>query len=236
MTALAQPVAPARPAAARPGFRPWRARAALEPAILLAAGGAGLAAAYRPLPVVGACVVAGLVALVWVRPATAAYLLIGLTPLVAGIDRGVAIPFFRPNEALLLVLGGTLALRWAVGLRAGRVRFSRPDAVEIAVLAMAVTNSVAPLLTMAVRGQEIASDDVLYALVLWKLVGVYYIVRASVRTRREVRLCLLVSIGSACVVALIGILQGLDLFGVRGFLGTYYAQFGATALVTDIAR
>src|SRR4051794_5284667 len=238
MTAPDRLIAPARrpEVGARPGFRPWQARATLEPAILLAAGAAGIAAAYRPLPVVGACLVAGLVALVWTRPATAAYLLIGLTPLVAGIDRGVAIPFFRPNEALELVLGATLAARWLFQLRSGRVRPARPDAVEVAILLVAVTSSLTPLATMAIRGQEISTDDLLYSLVLWKLAGVYLIVKSSVRTEREVRTCLLVSVAAACLVAFVGILQGLDLLGVRDVLAHYYAQFGDTSLITDVSR
>src|SRR4051794_27209968 len=238
MTAPDRLIAPARrpEVGARPGFRPWQARATLEPAILLAAGAAGIAAAYRPLPVVGACLVAGLVALVWTRPATAAYLLIGLTPLVAGIDRGVAIPFFRPNEALELVLGATLAARWLFQLRSGRVRPAPPDAVEVAILLVAVTSSLTPLATMAIRGQEISDDDLLYSLVLWKLAGVYLIVKSSVRTEREVRTCLLASVAAACLVAFIGVLQGLDLLGVRSVLADYYAQFGDTALITDVPR
>ncbi|MGY1661071.1 hypothetical protein ACI78Q_07605 [Geodermatophilus sp. SYSU D00705] len=209
---------------------------ALEPVALIGACAAGLAAVYQPLLVVGACAVALLVALVWVRPPTAAYLIIGTTPLVAGIDRGVLIPLFRPNEALLLLLGATLSARWLFGLRSGAVRFGRPDAVEIGILLFAVTNSLVPLVTMTVRGQEITLDDLLYSLVLWKLLGLYWIVRSSVRDPRSVRNCLLVSLAAAVVVGVIGILQGLDLFGVRGILAEFYAPFGDTSAVTDVAR
>jgi hypothetical protein len=215
---------------------PWRARTVLEPAVLVAACAGGVAVVYRPVLVLGACLLAGLVALVWARPATAAYLLIGLTPLVAGIDRGVAIPVFRPNEALELLLGATLAARWLFRLRSGQVRLARPDAVELAILLLAVTSSITPLATMALRGQEITADDLLYSLVLWKLAGVYLIVRSSVRTAREIRTCLLVSVVAACVVAVVGILQSLDLLGVRGVLAQYYAQFGDVTAITTVPR
>jgi len=202
-----------------------------DAALLGGACAAGALAAAWPLAAVAACLLALLAAMVWVRPATAAYLLIGLTPLVAGIDRGEVIPFFRPNEALALVLGATLATRWVFGLRSGTVRWVRPDGVDIAVVLMAVTNSVSPLLTMAVRGREITGDDLLYSLVLWKLVGVYLIVKFSVRTAREVRVCLVISVAVACGVAVVGVLQGLDLFGVRAFLAEYYAPFGSSAAI-----
>jgi hypothetical protein len=224
-------VRPRRGTGVVPGRIRW-----LEPAVLLGAGVAGVAAVQQPVLALGACVPAGLVALVWVRPATAAYLLVGVTPLVAGIDRGVVIPLFRPNEALGLLVGATLAVRWLVRLRSGEVRVGRPDAVEVGLLLFAVTSSVTPLATMALRGQEISSDDILYSLVLWKLAGLYWIVRASVRDVRAVLTCLLVSLVSAFLVAVIGILQGLDMLGVRGILAAYYAQNGDTSLITDVAR
>jgi hypothetical protein len=197
---------------------------------------AGGAATYRPLPAIGACLVAALVAFVWARPASAAYLVIGLTPLIAGIDRGVLIPVFRPNEVLELLLGATLAARWLVGLRSGAVRFGRADAVAVGVLLLAVTSSVVPLAMMAFRGRQITTDDLLYGLVLWKLAGVYWIVRASVRTPRQVRTCLLVSLTAASLVAVVGILQGLGLLGVRDVLATYYAQFGNGAAIATLPR
>jgi hypothetical protein len=214
---------------------PRRTRS-LEPAVLVVACAAAGAATYRPLLAIGVGLVVALVALVWARPATAAYLLIGLTPLVAGIDRGVLIPLFRPNEVLELLLGATLAARWLAGLRSGAVRFGRPDAVAVGVLLLAVTASVAPLATMAVRGRPITADDVLYSLVLWKLAGVYWVVRAGVRTPGQVRTCLLVSLTAGALVAVVGILQGLGLLGVRDVLATYYAQFGNGAAVATLPR
>jgi hypothetical protein len=218
--------ASARAAAAAP--RPWP-RAAVEPTVLIAACAAGLAVAYQPLLVLGACAVTGLAALVWVRPATAAYLLIGVTPLVVGIDRGVVLPLLRPHEGLLAVFGATLAAQWLIRLRSGQVQRLRMDAVEVAILLMAVTNSVVPLAMMVVRGREISGDDLSYSLVMWKLAAFYLVVRWSVRSDREVRTCLVVSVAAACVVALVGIMQGLDVFGVRGFLATYYSEVGVSS-------
>jgi hypothetical protein len=160
------------------------------------------------------------------RPAVAAYLVLGLTPLLAGIDRGALIPVLRPNEALDLLLAVALGLRFAVGARRGEVRWRRPDAVETAMLAMASASSVLSLLWMALRQIPITGDDIQYALVLWKYLGVYAIVRAAVRTEPEVRRCLHWSMASAAVVGALAVAQVLGVASVRSFLAAHYTVNG----------
>jgi hypothetical protein len=188
----------------------------------------GVASALRPLLAAVLVVLAVLVAAVWARPALAACLLIFLTPLTAGIDRGSALPVLRPQEALAVVLGGTLAARGVVRLRTGHVPRIRLGPVEWALVLMAVAGSLLPLLRMAVRQEAIGPDDVLYAMVLWKYLGLYVLIRASVSTDRHVRVCLWLAVAASTVVAGLAILQSLGLFGVPHLLATYYAPFGYT--------
>jgi hypothetical protein len=193
---------------------------------LLAGLSVGAACAVRPLLVLGACFALVLGACVWARPALAAYLLIALTPLTAGIGRGIAIPVLRPNEALAVLVGGALAARGLFALRQGRVPRIHLSRVEWSIVLMAVANSVVPLLWMTFRQRQIAHDDLLYAVVLWKYLALYAIVRLSVSSEEEVRRCLWISIAAASIVAGIAILQSLKLFGVPGLLATYFAPFG----------
>jgi hypothetical protein len=208
----------------RPG---WERRAAV---LLAAMGGAALIGASIPLVghtlfavVLGACVVAIAVAF---HPPLAAYLLIGITPLVAGIDRGLVIPVLRPNEALLMLVGGILVARGIVHAGAGTMPRLRMDRTNLSILLLAIAASVIPLAWMLARGAPIAQDDILYALIPWKYYAVFLVVRASVRTEREVRNCLHVSMAAASLVAVIAIMQALQLFGVTAALASYYKPFG----------
>lgn len=174
---------------------------------------------------------AGVAVTVFFRPAAGAYLLVGLTPLVAGIDRGRLIPGARPNEALLaLVLVVVVVRHFLVDRLRGPVRL-RGDAFAVVIVAMAAASSVLPMAWLAVRAQPITSEDVLHAVVLWKYLALYLVVRATIRTEREARVVVWVLLASASVVCLIAILQSMNLFGVPGLLATYYAPYGnASAL------
>ncbi len=210
----------------------WRGVASV-PAAPVALAGLGAAIMVAPLALgiplptlllgLGALALATAVA---IHPPLAAYLLLATTPLIVGIERGVAIPVLRPNEALLLLVCGALVTRGLVRLAAGHRPRLRVGPVDAAIVAMAVTSSLTPLLWMVARGKQVSGDDVLYALTLWKLLGVYLIVRSSVRTERQAHRCLWISVTVACVVAVVAILQALHLFGVPGLLARYYVTPG----------
>jgi hypothetical protein len=198
-------------------------------------GGALVGEAIALAPGLGALALASalLAFCVWRVPATAAVLTIAITPLVAGIDRGRLVPVLRPNEALVAALAVILIVRALVQLRPGQRITFRPSRLEAALVLLAVANSFLPLLWMLLRGRTIEPDDISYALVLWKYLAVYAVVRATVRTERAVQCCLWAFLGSASVVAVIGILQALDLLGMRQLLVGYYAPFGYTGALAQ---
>lgn len=190
---------------------------------LVGVAGLAVVAARFPVGALAGLVALALAACVWRWPVAGAYLAIGLTPVTVGLSVGSVLSVIRPNEAIDLFAGLTLAARYLAGLRTGRLPAVRLSRVEAAMVAMAVTNSVVPLLWMAVTQAAITRDDVLYALVMWKFLGIYLIVRAAVRTEQEVRRCLWLSVAAASVVALIAILQSLSLAGVPRLLAEYYS-------------
>ncbi len=185
--------------------------------------GAGAAATIGPLNAMAGLAVLLLIAAVCRWPALAAYLIVVVTPLTVGIKTGASLPL-RPNEVLDALVGVGLAAGGFARLRTGRVPRLRLGSVEWSMLLMAVCNSALPLLVMMIRQQQISQDDLLYALVMWKLLGLYVIVRLSIRTDRQIRVCLWLSVAAASVVAVVAIAQSLHLFGIAGLVTHYFAQ------------
>jgi hypothetical protein len=215
--------------AIRPGRYSLVVTAALGMGLVL---GAAVPFVDRALLLVGlaSCLIVIIVAF---YPQFAAYLLIGITPLVAGMDRGSVIPVIRPNEAVLALVAAGLVLRAILTARTGSLPWPRMDAQSASILFVAVAASVIPLAWMLLRNQQIETDDVLYALLPCKYYGVYLVVRASAKTERQVRTCLWISMGTAAIVGVLAILQSLLVPVVTRFLVTYYTSFGYTAGVTN---
>jgi peptidoglycan biosynthesis protein MviN/MurJ (putative lipid II flippase) len=208
-------------------------RLRLEIALLLGCAAIGVLTAISVKYAITAVAVLGLSGWVLVRPAAGAYLLIFLTPLVVGLDAGHLIPFLRPNEALIVLFGGLIGLRWLAGARTGDRRWPRLDRVDVTLVALGLTSSIVPLMTMLVRQRAITTDDLLYCIVIWKLLGEYIIVRVTITTREQAMRCLVLSMISAAIVSAIAILQSLSLFGVPGLLARYYAPLGVTAVLSN---
>jgi hypothetical protein len=209
----------------RPGHRMPELVVAV-PTALAAAGVGALIALAPPAAVLLLALLLIVAVVVWRTPAVAAVAIVAVTPLVAGIDRGRLVPVLRPNEAMVGILAGILVLRAVVCMPTGWRPRIRLEPLEKALLLMAVANSALPIVLMLVRGRTVEADDISYALVLWKFLAVYVVVRLTARTQRQIRWCLWASMLAASVVGVIGFLQALDLLGVRGLLVSYYAPFG----------
>lgn len=208
----------------------------LRALVVLAAGaavaaGLGLLAVMAPMACLALVLGAVLAMAVWQRPAVAAYVIVGVTPLVVGIDRGRLVPQMRVNEALTLVLVGVLCVR--AGLQGHRLRLHklRLDPVSRSFVWFAVAASLIPIIFLVGRGRPLEMDDLTYAAVMWKFLLLYAVVRITVRSDREVTITLWVSLIAGVLVGVIGILQSLDLLGVRAMLEPLFAPFGYTEVV-----
>jgi hypothetical protein len=216
--------------ARRAGQTGWAARVRLDVLLLVACVAfGGLAAVSLKYALIG-LLLAGLGGWVVAKPQVAAYLLILLTPLIVGVN--VAVPLVRPNEALIVLFAVLIAARWLAGVRTGERRWPKLDKVDYSLLALGITSSGLPLLMMLARQRPITSDDLLYCIVIWKLLAEYVIVRSTIRTREQAMRCLWLSMIAAAIVCVVAILQSLNLLGVPALLAKYYAPLGQAEAVS----
>jgi hypothetical protein len=208
-------------------------RRLLDAALLLAPIGVGALLTFKVKYALLAVAVLATIGLTMARPVIAAYALVLLTPLIVGINAGAVVPVLRPNEALIVLFGLAIGLRWLWGLRSGGLRRPAIDRVDATIIALGITSSVLPLGMMVVRQRAITEDDLLYCIVVWKLLAEYVIVRSVVKTREQALRCLQLSMAAAAVVCVIGMLQALHKFGVPGLLAKYYAPNDVTAPLSN---
>ncbi|HSH61468.1 MAG TPA: hypothetical protein VK988_17860 [Acidimicrobiales bacterium] len=220
------------PSALARGLRPAplpRRRLSISVLMVLAGAMAGPLLVNAPFLTLAGLVALAMLVATFFHPPLAVYVLVGVTPLLAGVDRGALVPGLRPSEAVALLLGVAVlgrALVQIVGAHHDRVRLRRTDLVLVLLV---VTGSLVPLVWLLARGHGVAQDDILYSVALWKYLLLYLLVRSTIRTEQQVRRCLCVSLASAGVVGLIGILQALNLFGVPDLLANHYAPGGDTS-------
>jgi hypothetical protein len=205
---------------------PFLRRRRLDALLLVGTVAVAALAGFKVKYALLAVPVIGLMGWVMTKPPIAAYLLILLTPLIVGINAGAIVPALRPNEALMVICGAAIALRYLIGLRTGETRWPHLDGVDISLIALGVTSSVLPLLMMVARQRAIGSDDLLYCIVIWKLLAEYAIIRTVITNREQAMRCLWLSMLAASIVCFVGILQSLHLAGVSGLLAKYYAPLG----------
>jgi putative peptidoglycan lipid II flippase len=229
-----------RPAALTAGAvqaaRPVLRRRQLDAFLLLGIMAVGALAGIKIKYAVFAVICAGLVGWVLTRPPVAAYLLIFVTPLVAGISGGSVVPLIRPNEALMVLLGAAIGVRWLVRLRTGGIRWPRVGSVEVTLIALGVTTSLVPLAMMLVRQRPITEVDLLYSIVLWKLLAEYIIVRSVISTREQVMRCLWLSMAAAAIVGFIAIVQAVGVAGVPALVAKLTSSSSGSDGMVTVAR
>jgi hypothetical protein len=214
---------------------------ALGAALLAGAG----AAAAPPRLTLAAILAIAVIAAVALHPPVAAYLLLATTPMLAGLERGLVLPVLRPHEAIALLVAAGLLVHlalWSAAHYPVRLRLSFGP-IDRAMLLLAVTGSVVPLVVMVVRERQITLDDLLYALQLWKYYAIFVVIRACILTPEQVRRCLWIALVANTVVALVGIMQVLHVPFVEGQVTHFYTpeesnqrlERGTSTLASSIA-
>jgi hypothetical protein len=187
-------------------------------------------------------IVAGMLAciafpIIVARPEYGAYIILLANPLIVGIARGQLNSILRPNELLLAFVLIAVVVRGVLLAHAQRRSYVVFDQLDTALLVLIGAGSVTPVLWRYARGLTLSEDDLLYALVLLKYYALFRVFRSAITTPRHVEICLGLSLASALIMALIGLLQVGNLFGMPEFLLSYYDQpfEGHTTLMTERA-
>ena len=156
------------------------------------------------------------------KPQIGAYLFLLANPLIVGIERGKFIPFMRPNEALLLFILGAVSLHILLELLSGKKKSIRIGAIEVAFMILIAAGSVYPLLLHLMMEVSVSTDAVLYSIVLVKYFLLYAFFKKAIVRQDQLLACLIISMLTSTIVALIGFLQVKNLFSVPELLRAYY--------------
>lgn len=191
-----------------------------------AATAAGVfAALVGPRTAASTVVGCGCLALVAVAarwPVAAVYLYLGTLPFLAGIGRGMLLPLVRPNEALLALLLLGVGLRVGARLVAGHHLGLRRTPVDLPLAAFAVLSTVWPLTWILLRGRAPEPIEFAAVLPICKLVALLVLVRLAVSTHEQLVRCIRLVVWPASAVALIAILQTLNVAPVISILQTLW--------------
>lgn len=187
---------------------------------LLIALVAGVLAAISPLGVV----VVGLFAIVVVlnglilifRPNWIVYGTIFLIPLISGVERGRLLPGLRPNEPLLLIIVGMFILSTK------KVKKRKLTQVDLAIGVYLFFGSILPLLTYLLRTSTIDLANLMPLLAPWQYVLLYWLIVACDFTLAQARRCLQLLTLAGAIIAVIAILQMIEVEPVISFLRNYY--------------
>ncbi len=170
--------------------------------------------------------VAGLVILVmiaWRLPHFAGYIMIAASPWVVGFGRDQVLPLLRVNEALLAVIMAVLALRWLLYSRRIVFRFR---SIDYAMIAVVLFGFFLPLVAQFVRLKPLGADDVFYAAVFVRLAFLYATIRLTIRTQRQVRTAMALSLLSASILGVLGTMDSLNLLQAAERLHRFFPNDG----------
>jgi O-antigen/teichoic acid export membrane protein len=170
-----------------------------------------------PLLLAGGAGAAGLLLLAIARPAAACAVLAVAIPLTAGMERGAVVPVLRVNEALLLVVTAGVVLG-----RLPRRRELPFTGLDLAVLAFCAGTVLIPWAVILLSRTPADQQDWVQVLGPVQYLVVYLLFSRTEFTGPALRRLLNALMLASIPVAVIALLQLVDLGGVRELVNAYY--------------
>jgi O-antigen/teichoic acid export membrane protein len=159
----------------------------------------------------------GLFALAALRPAAACAVLALAVPLVAGLDRGAAVPLLRVNEALLLVVAAGFLVH-----RLPRWRAVHFTGLDVVVLGFCLVGVLVPWAVILLTHAPAERDDWLVVAAPVQYLVVYLLFSRVEVGDRDLRLFCNLAMAASIPVAAVAVAEAVDLPGIRDLVASYY--------------
>lgn len=161
--------------------------------------------------------------LIIARPEWGPYLIIISTLVLSALPRGI-IPFLRPNEALLILVIVIYFIKSLIDSHGQKLYFlitwSKPDTFFFIFF---IGTSWIPLILYSLTHNFVFGLSDFFILI--SPIQYYLIFRifaSNLKTEKQILRAIMVIVMGGALLALISIMQTLNLFGVRSFLDKYY--------------
>jgi hypothetical protein len=189
-----------------------------------------------PILALGAVVGLSFCLIAMSRQIVLCFVLIAATTLASGIVRGKIIPVLRPNEAVLVLAIGIMAL--VVLAHRRRILDMERYGAIVQGFAMLIAGTVfIPVITYTIRGYTIGMSEAMSMIAPIQFFLVFWIFATLVRSDAARRMIILWMMICTAIVAVVGLLQAAGVSFVRNVLTVWYAS-GHTDAVSSgtIAR
>jgi hypothetical protein len=151
-------------------------------------------------------------------PRNAALAVLFLAPLLSGLPRGQIVPYFRPNELVLIVAFIAYALVYFLG----RVRRPVITFLDGAFLILLAARCIVPFLAHPLAVTADPTYLVKFFLAPFQYYLLYRLILGTTSSREDLIVLMRVIVAASVVVAIVGLLQAMRVHEIEVLLRNYY--------------
>jgi hypothetical protein len=189
--------------------------------VLATVFGLGLGLTFLVSPWLGLVVVGGglFVVLALNKPVILPYVVVLAIIFFSGMSRGKIIPFFIPNEPILVI---TAALAIPIVLSRHRGFPSKVSIFTVGWVSLAFGTSIFPFLIYLIREIDLSVTEIFSLIAPLQYLLIYWVFRFLPSNEKEVRDILRLMLVCAAVIGIVGLLQTLHVGFVLNILDNWY--------------
>jgi hypothetical protein len=181
----------------------------------------GILIIISPLLALGVVLIFTLTVAAWLKPILLCYITVIAVALTSGVERGILIPLFRPNE-LVVVFSAGLGLLIILTREANRrINFHQ---IGAAIIVLIVGTTILPGAVYLLRGTQLTIEDGYTLLGPIKYILVFLIFAYLPNNIAERKRIVKLMVWCAAIVAIVGLLQAANVGFVIDFLNRWYSS------------